>query len=98
MRHFIYNIVKAEIYCSRKGPQPTVMYEDNQSAIALTEHPVLLGGSKHISVRYHAVRDIIARGEISVQSRETETMVADGFTKALAAPATIMFRKQLGLR
>jgi hypothetical protein len=39
--------------------------------------------SKHIRVRYHAIRDFIENGDIQTIYVPTAQMVADGLTKAL---------------
>jgi hypothetical protein len=39
--------------------------------------------SKHIRVRYHAIRDFIEDGDIQTTYVPTAQMVADGLTKAL---------------
>jgi len=40
---------------------PTVIYCDNQSCIKLSENPVFHDRSKHIDIRYHHLRDCVAR-------------------------------------
>jgi hypothetical protein len=41
---------------------PTVIFEDNAGIICLTENPENHPGTKHIDVRYHRLRDKVARG------------------------------------
>ena len=40
---------------------PTVIYCDNQSCIKLSKNPVFHDRSKHIDIRYHHLRDCVAR-------------------------------------
>ena len=36
--------------------KPITIYEDNQSAIAMSKNPQFQGRSKHIDIKYHFVR------------------------------------------
>ena len=78
IRHFLYSIRKEEVY----NMAPTTIYEDNQGAIKLADNPVIHPKTKHIAVRYHAIREHIASGEIRLEYLSTDQMVADGLTKA----------------
>eukprot|EP00253_Pinus_taeda_P002002 PITA_02002 len=40
---------------------PVVIYYDNQSCIKLSENPIFHDGSKHIDIRYHHLKDCVAR-------------------------------------
>ena len=64
---------------------PTTIYTDSQSAQALLlQAPGQQGKrSKHISVRYFKVREFITEGIISLKYIPTDSMLADGLTKAL---------------
>ena len=44
-------------------PKSIVIHEDNQFAISMTRNP-LHGRSKHISIKYHFVRDHVNEGSI----------------------------------
>ena len=63
--------------------QPTDLFSDNQSAIALTRNPVSHARAKHIDIRHHFVRDAIQDRIIWVQYIPTTEMTADSLTKAL---------------
>ena len=78
IRHFLYSIGKEVVY----KMAPTTIYEDNQGAIKLADNPVNHPKTKHIAVRYHAIREHIANGEIRLEYLSTDRMVADGLTKA----------------
>ena len=54
---------------------------DNQSTICLAKHQVYHGRTKHIYVRIHFVRDVIAEGSVVVQKLPTENNHADMITK-----------------
>ncbi|POM76096.1 Polyprotein [Phytophthora palmivora] len=43
---------------------PTVIYEDNQGAMAFTKNVGYQARTKHIDIRYHFIREKIAGGEV----------------------------------
>ena len=45
----------ADMLVDFKGP--LVIYEDNQSAIAMSKNPQFHGRAKHIDIKFHYVRD-----------------------------------------
>ncbi len=38
------------------------VFEDNEGAIAIAKNPITISNSKHIDVRHHFLRELIARG------------------------------------
>ena len=77
--------------------KPTVIFEDNQSAIRITENPVDHRQTKHIAIKYHFSRQRYESGEISLIYCPTAEMVADIFTKPLPRDRFESLRTQLGL-
>ena len=75
----------------------TIIYADNQGAIKLAENPIFQRRSKHISIRYHYTRDLIQQGEIKLEYKGTQEMIADGLTKPLGPVAFEKFVDLLGL-
>jgi transposase InsO family protein len=63
---------------------PIVIYCDNEPAVKLSDHDTNHERTKHIDVKYHYVRDLIADGTISVQWCSTVDQIADILTKPLA--------------
>jgi hypothetical protein len=63
--------------------QITTVFSDSQSAIFLTKDQMFHERTKHIDVRYHFVREIIARGDIVVSKISTHDNPADMMTKSL---------------
>ncbi|EGD80809.1 hypothetical protein PTSG_11719 [Salpingoeca rosetta] len=61
----------------------TKMLTDNQAAIAIGNDHVTKPRTKHIRVRHHFVRELIADGTIVLQHCPGTRMVADALTKAL---------------
>ena len=66
-----------------KQDGPTVIYDDNQGAIAMTKNPVMHRRTKHIDIRHHFVREAVARGDVRLVYVPTSEQAADLLTKAL---------------
>ncbi|ODM15139.1 hypothetical protein SI65_09378 [Aspergillus cristatus] len=92
-RHFLYAIGKGSIY----RDAPTTIYEDNQGAIKIADNPINHPKTKHIAVRYHAIRDHIGNGEIRLEHLPTDKMIADGLTKATNHVSQGRLVRDLGL-
>jgi hypothetical protein len=75
----------------------TVIYGDNQGAIAMAKNPTQHAKSKHIGIQHHFVRERVALGEIEMKYISTKQQVADGLTKALPKVDFLRFRSALGL-
>ena len=74
---------------------PTILYEDNKSAINIVNNGNDKGRTKHMDVRYHYVRDLFASSDISVLYLPTEVMVADILTKPLESKQFLFLRRSL---
>ncbi|GJP74927.1 hypothetical protein CLOP_g5443 [Closterium sp. NIES-67] len=59
------------------------VFVDNQSAIALARNACLHGRTKHMQVRWHFIREMVAAGEVILQWCPTNRQAADILTKAL---------------
>jgi hypothetical protein len=66
-----------------KIPRPSVLWMDNQSAIAVSKNPEHHGKMKHLSLCIFWLRDAVEDKVILPQFVETLNMAADIFTKAL---------------
>jgi len=60
-----------------------MVFSDCQSAIHLTKNDAYHSKAKHISVKYHYVKDTIAAGEIVVKKVHTSENLTDMLTKPL---------------
>jgi histone deacetylase 1/2 len=66
---------------------PTIIYEDNTAALQLSVNPIAQQRTKHIDVRYHKLRELVAERAIDVVSIRTTEQLADLLTKALGRVA-----------
>ena len=62
-----------------------IVYDDSQSAVALSKNTVHHNASKQIDVQYHFVQDCVIAGKIGLEKISTADNVADGMTKCLSA-------------
>ena len=62
---------------------PTNMYCDNEAVCKNSTNPESVLKKKHNAIAYHRVRESVAAGTIRIAWEETETNLADLFTKAL---------------
>ena len=77
--------------------EPTTLFSDNQSAIALTKDHQYHACTKHINVWFHFIRWIVENGSLRLVYCPTNEMIADTFTKALPSPKVKHFAAELGL-
>eukprot|EP00873_Tetraselmis_striata_P010320 jgi/Tetstr1/430584/TSEL_020381.t1 len=82
-----------ELCCAQS--EATVIFEDNQSCIALTRNPMTHGRSKHIAIKYHFTREKVLSGEVAIEYCSTAQMVADALTKALGRLKHAEFAMQM---
>ncbi|CAI7923150.1 unnamed protein product [Closterium sp. NIES-53] len=71
----------AELGEEQQGPTP--LYCGSQGAIALTKNPVLHGLTKHMRVKWHWTRSMVAAGEVELPYVKTTRQPADMMTKRL---------------
>ena len=77
--------------------EATVIYEDNQGALALSHNPKHHPRTKHIDVKFHYIRETVEKKLVSVQYIPTADMTADTLTKGLAKPKFEKFREAMGV-
>jgi len=71
--------------------KPTVAYEDNVACRLIATSEVCASKTKHIEIRYHAVRELVQKGYLVIKQIPTKDQIADGLTKALKGPAHTSF-------
>lgn len=81
-------------------PQPhaTVMRVDSTSAMKLSSDAMFHSRVKHLDVKWHYLREIVANGHVAVHYVPSHLNVADAFTKALDRKAFQNLRALMGLR
>lgn len=75
----------------------TILYGDNQPAIAMSKDTQYHNRAKHIGIQHFYVREVQSTNQIEVKYISTMDMVADGLTKPLPRPAFERFRDALFL-
>ena len=84
-----------EIYCRQKDPTP--VWCDNQSAIALVRSDQFRNRTKHIGVRFHYIRQQEKRRVIHVRFIRTDEQPADMMTKSLCSPSLESCRRKINM-
>jgi transposase InsO family protein len=84
----------AELFMMR---MPTTLYCDNQAALKLAVDDNFHARTKHIDVRYHFIRMVVANGSIVIIYCPTDEMTADILTKALPSWKVRFHVQRLGL-
>ena len=77
--------------------KPISIAGDNQGSIFMASNPVTEMRSKHIDIRYHYIREVIAQKKVAVVYIDGNENPADMFTKNLGRIKFYKFRAQLGL-
>ena len=78
--------------------KPVHINEDNQSAISMTKNPQYHGRAKHISIKYHFVREQVENGVVILKYCPSENMLADVFTKGLKRDRFCKLREMIGVQ
>ena len=80
------------------APSPITIYWDNTGAVAQAKEPRSTNKNKHVLTKYHVIREIIDRGEVSIERVSTTDNVADPFTKVLSVEVHLRHYANLGIR
>ena len=73
------------------------MFCDNTSAINISKNLVMHSKTKHISIKYHFVRELVQDKEIRLEYVHTKEQIANIFTKTLPKDAFLYLRGKLGV-
>lgn len=76
---------------------PTEIYCDSKSAVMLARNPVLHNRMKHIEIKHHYIRELLEKGEVTLESCTTEEQIADLMTKSLPPKKHKMLCLELGV-
>lgn len=73
-----------------------ILHVDNTATINGTKNALGMRKAKHINIRYHFLKDLVANETIKLANINTENNVADIFTKPLSKILFSKFRNLLG--
>ncbi|EOX93870.1 Cysteine-rich RLK (RECEPTOR-like protein kinase) 8 [Theobroma cacao] len=76
---------------------PTVLWIDNKSAIALAKNPIQHARTKHIRVKYHSIREAVKNLDIEVHYCCSNEQYADIMTKSLSNNQFMCMRSNFGV-
>ena len=85
LKDYGFNMKKIPLFC------------DSESAIRICHNPVQHSKTKHISLRYHFIKDHIQEENIEIHFVRTKEQLADIFTKALAEIPFMHILRGLGM-
>ncbi len=74
---------------------PSIMLEDNNSAIKLTTAPIIPAKSRHIDIKHHHVRWAYQTKQILPKHQGTNDIVPDALTKHVGPSRFLYFRHQV---
>lgn len=75
----------------------TTFWIDSKSAISMAKNPVDHGRTKHIRIKFHAIREAVKNGEVAVEYCPTKEQLVDIFTKGLSTDQFKFLRDKLGV-
>ncbi|OYD06047.1 Ty1/Copia family ribonuclease HI, partial [Paludifilum halophilum] len=69
---------------------------DNTSVINISKNPIIHTKTKHISIKYHFMRELVQDKEVRLEFVNTKEKNTDIFTKSLPKDAFLYLRGKLG--
>jgi hypothetical protein len=85
LKDYVFNMKKIPLFC------------DSESAIRICHNPVQHSKTKHISLRYHFIKDHIQEENLEIHFVKTTEQLADIFTKPLAEGPFVHILRGLGM-
>ena len=77
--------------------KPIMLYYDNTITINISKNLVMHNKTKHISIKYHYVRELVQDKEVRMEYVNTKEQLANIFTKPLPKDAHEYLRSKIGL-
>lgn len=93
---FLKNVLAELDSLSADGP--VCIFTDSQSALQLSENPIINSKSKHIQLKEHFIRFAINEGSVRLMYLSTSDMPADFLTKGLSREKHTFCAKAIGLQ
>ena len=75
----------------------SVIFCDNKSVIALSKNPIQQERTKHVEIKHHFIRELVASNVMELLYINTEDQPADMFIKALTEAKFYKFHSMLGV-
>ena len=79
-------------------PKTIIIFDDNQSAIALVKNAQFHARTKHIDIAHHFVREKVNDDTVNMQFVPTNKQMTDGLIKALCLDKFVTFRDALEVK
>jgi hypothetical protein len=76
---------------------PITIHSDSQSAIAVAKNPVHHNQTKHIELKEHFIREVVAMGKVTLSYICSEQQIADSLTKGVSNLKTTFCREKMGI-
>ena len=92
LKRFLYHL---KVTSSK---EPVTIMSDSQSSIAYTKNPNFHSTIKHTDIKYHYVKNMVARDEVNLKYISTYDIIADPLTKAVTRDVFERHIKCFGLR
>lgn len=92
---WLKNLLNQLLRPDDSDPKATVIFGDNQGAIALAKNAQFHARTKHIDIAHHFVREKVNDGTVDMRFVPTDKQMADGLTKALYLNKFVAFRDAL---
>ena len=67
----------------KAASDPVTVHCDGMAALAYVKNSKYHGKTKHINIRYHYIRDMIAHNEVVLKHISTRLMIVDPLTKPI---------------
>ena len=77
--------------------KPMILYCDNIININISKNLVMHTKTKHITIKYHYLRDLVQDKEVKMEYVNTKEKIVDIFTKALPKDSHEYLRGKLGV-
>jgi len=76
---------------------PTELFSDNTSAITISKNSIFHDRTKHMKIKFHAIRQFQQKGELKMIYCTSKEQLVDMFTKPLAKDRFEDLRKMIGM-
>ena len=77
--------------------EPVILYCGNTSSINISKNPVMHTKTKHITIKYHYLRELVQYKEVKRKFVNIKEKIVDIFTKALSNDSHRYLRGKLGV-